>query len=124
MLLSARLSLALAAARPDTTVFAVTRGQDTLATEHFSRDGSVLAGTLTPRTGPAVRYALALERDGRVGRMDVEVGPDSAARRTTIRFAGDSAFVEAPGSPTSLPSKQVPPEVLGATSDWLAATLR
>jgi len=100
MLASALLSLSLAASAPDTTVFAVTRGQDTLATERFTRDAGAITGTLAPRTVPAARYTLALAANGLVARMDLAVGPDSSARRSTIRFTADSAFVEAPGSST------------------------
>jgi hypothetical protein len=98
---------ALVAAGPalaqESGVFAVVRGSDTVAVEHFTRDSSQLRGSLARRaagTGERLRYRATVLADASVPLLELsawraEDPEDSPARQTTrVIFKDDSVAVD------------------------------
>jgi hypothetical protein len=91
----------------DSGAFLVRHGQDTVATEHFSRSTTRLEGTLKLRNsqGTSERYAAVVAPDATLPLIEVTVqeGPDSGAtrprviQRARVIFKQDSVAIDEVG---------------------------
>jgi hypothetical protein len=112
---SALLTLVLVGPTPllaqvpsDSGAFFIRHGTDTVATERFTRTGTMLEGTLTLRNakGTSERYSAVLAPDATVPLIEVTIreGADSGAmrakiiQRARVIFREDSAAVDEVGS--------------------------